>query len=288
MMERVLGEQVRLETQLDPGAGSVRIDRAQLEQILMNLAANARDAMPTGGTFIVRTRRVELSAEFARRQAGIAPGPYLLLTASDTGCGMDAETQARCFEPFFTTKAQGKGAGLGLSTAYGVLRQNGGHVRLETQPGRGTTFRIYLPAVQSDPHAGAVPLRQRTVLLVEDEDSVRHIIRRILQRDGFAVLEAADAVTALRMAEMYAASIDAVVADRVVPGAEPAALLAALEHRLPGVGIIRISGYCDGESGSSHGGENAGILLFKPFAPAELSAAMRTLLGSPPRGAAYA
>src|SRR5581483_4510888 len=196
LLRRAIGEDIELVTQLDPEIGNIEADRGQIEQVLVNLAVNARDAMPQGGKITIKTGTAVLSEEYVRQHEGAQVGHHVMLAVTDTGIGMDAETQKRIFEPFFTTKEPGKGTGLGLSTAYGIVKQSGGTIWVYSEPGHGTTFRIYLPRVT----ASADPIEQcasskpvsgsGTVLVVEDEDGVRTLIRMVLEQSGYTVLEA--------------------------------------------------------------------------------------------------
>ncbi len=216
MLRRLIGEDIELLTVSDPTLGPVKADPAQLEQVLLNLAINARDAMPQGGRLTIETANVHLDAAYARRRPGISPGPHVMLAVSDTGCGMDAETQARLFEPFFTTKGPGKGTGLGLSTVYGIVKQSGGNIWVYSEPGRGTAFKIYLPRVeepveleevQPAPEAARPSKASKTILLVEDEDGVRELVRDVLQEHGYTVLEAREAGEAIQLSSRHSGPI---------------------------------------------------------------------------------
>ncbi len=248
MVRRVIGEQIRLVLALDPTTGLVRADPGQLDQILINLAVNARDAMPQGGTITVETGNVVFDEAYAVEHFQVEPGAYVMLALSDTGHGMDRETRLHVFEPFFTTKEPGKGTGLGLATIYGVVRQAGGHIWLYSEPGHGTTFKLYFPRVGGAPEAPAATVaptvheRTAIVLLVEDEPAVRDISRRVLERAGYTVMAMADAREALALIET-GARIDVLLTDVVMPDLSGAELARQCLQQRPGVGIVLLSGY---------------------------------------------
>jgi CheY-like chemotaxis protein len=281
MMRRLIGEHVDLVLRLDPDLGTTRIDPGQFEQVIVNLAVNARDAMPSGGRITIATRQVEVQpGQFGPLQE-IPPGPYVAFSVSDTGGGMTDAVMARAFEPFFTTKSQGKGTGLGLATCYGIVRQAGGHLTLESSPGHGTTVTCYLPRVDAAPDAlttngkrHAAPGRGETVLVVEDELQVRKLIERALRRSGYAVLVAPDGEEAVRLFREQPDRVDLVITDLVMPLLSGPEVIAALRLERPGLPAICMSGYS----------ENAGMgdldveLLSKPFQTAELTARVRRLL----------
>src|SRR5256885_2005277 len=225
MLQRLIGEDIDLVTLLKPGLGRVKADQGQIEQVIMNLAVNARDAMPQGGALTIETANVELDEAYARQHVAVRPGPYVMLAVSDTGCGMDEETQSRIFEPFFTTKERGKGTGLGLSTVYGIVKQGGGYIWVYSEVGQGTTFKIFLPRVEADvtptePDVAKTKALSgtETILLVEDEPEVRHLFREILGRSGYVVLEADDSNTAVQFCGEYPGKIHLMVTDVVMPG----------------------------------------------------------------------
>jgi PAS domain S-box-containing protein len=284
MLRRIIGEDILLTVTADPEAGAVKADPGQLEQVLLNLAVNARDAMPRGGRLTVEVRGADLDATYARDHPDARPGPHVLLAVTDTGCGMDAATLARIWEPFFTTKGE-RGTGLGLATVHGIVKQSGGHVAVYSEVGHGTTFKVYLPRVAQRPRAGkshhgltVLPRGRETVLLVEDEDGVRALTRHVLRECGYTVLEARDGAEAMRLAEQHAGRIDLLLTDVVMPrmgGREVAERVAALQ---PGVRILFLSGYTD-DAVVRHGILEAEVaFLHKPFSPAALALKVREVL----------
>ena len=285
MLRRVIGEDVRLAFSAGPGLGAVRADPGQLEQVLMNLAVNARDAMPTGGRLTIETRNVDLDDGYARAHPGARPGPHVLLAVTDTGVGMPPEVKARIFEPFFTTKGPGHGTGLGLATVYGIVQQSGGHVEVYSEVGVGTAFKVYLP--RADGAAGgaksrsgtvAPPRGTETVLLVEDDPGVRALTRHVLAGCGYTVLEAADAEEAGRVAAGWDKPIHLLVTDVVMPGAGGRALAGRLVADRPGLKVLYVSGYTD-DAVVRHGVLHEAVnFLQKPFSPAALARQVRDVL----------
>ncbi|HEX8696051.1 MAG TPA: PAS domain S-box protein [Longimicrobium sp.] len=286
MLRRLIGEDVELVTRLERSAAHVRADPGQLEQVLLNLAVNARDAMPSGGRLIVETRNARLDEELKRTYPYVVPGSYVLLAVTDTGHGMDRETQERVFEPFFTTKP--RGTGLGLSTVYGIVKQSGGYIWVYSEPENGTTFRIYLPPVEapaeeaaSGPGAAAPTRGAETVLLAEDEETVRRLARRVLQRSGYTVLEAADGEEALRVAGAHRGPIHLLVTDVVMPRLGGRDLAARLLAARPGLRVLYVSGYTE-EAVQRHGVLDPGIgFLEKPFTAEALAERVRRALDEP-------
>jgi two-component system cell cycle sensor histidine kinase/response regulator CckA len=290
ILRRLIGEDIQLETSSAPDLGLVKADRSQIEQVILNLAVNARDAMPQGGRLTIETANVELDASYSHPPAVLSPGKYVMLAVTDNGCGMDAETQAHVFEPFFTTKEKGKGTGLGLATVYGVVKQSGGYVWVYSEPGRGTSFKIYLPRIaETAVPAGRegtsdmrVPQRgSETILLVEDEKGVRELAREYLTSSGYTVIEAEDGHTALELAAMHVGPIHLLLTDVVMPGISGRELAERVGQIRPGIKIIYMSGYTD-QAVVHHGIlENDAILLQKPFTLMTLAGKLREMLAVP-------
>jgi CheY-like chemotaxis protein len=291
MLRRLIGEHVELVTRLAPAPRRVRADLSQIEQVIVNLAINARDAMPEGGRICLETAEVVLDAAYARSHEGARVGPHVQLTVSDTGQGMDDATRSRVFEPFFTTKGPGQGTGLGLSTVYGIVQQSGGSVSVESEPGRGTTFRVCLPVLDEPPPAreaaAAPPPKARgseTVLVVEDERDVRELARDVLAESGYTVLEAADAEHAMRVAQGHEGAIHLLLTDVVMPGASGRDLADRLGPLRPTMKIVYMSGYTD------HAIVHKGVLepgltyIEKPFMNDDLARIVRSVLDDPKRG----
>ena len=285
MLRRLIGEHIELTTNLDPALPSVKADQSQIEQVILNLAVNARDAMPQGGKLLIETAKVDLDEDYASHHLPQKPGAYVLLTVADTGIGMDAETQVRIFEPFFTTKEIGKGTGLGLSTVYGVVRQSGGHIWVYSEPGIGTTFKIYLPCaaqtarVQQPPAAPAESLRgSETILLVEDEEALRELARSLLEDSGYTVLEAELPEAATEIALRHDGQIHALLTDMVMPGMTGKDLAAKLAPLRPEMKVVYMSGY----TSFTHAGlaDSEIALLVKPFTRDTLLRKLRETLES--------
>jgi signal transduction histidine kinase/CheY-like chemotaxis protein len=285
MLRRIIGEDVELHARLAPDLWRVKVDPAHMDQVIMNLAVNSRDAMPEGGKLTIETANVQLTEEYAASHLGARPGPHVMMAVSDTGIGMDAETQARVFEPFFTTKEQGKGTGLGLSIVYGIVKQNSGGIMLYSEPAGGTAFKIYLPALEeSVPTAPAesdatdAEPSGATILLVEDEDQVRNLARVFLERRGYRVVEAASGPEALRTLETYGGRIDLLLTDMVMPQMNGAALAARVKAMRPEIRVLFMSGYTEG--GVEGQGLPAGEAQFlqKPFAASALEHKVRDAL----------
>jgi PAS domain S-box-containing protein len=284
MLRRLIGEDIELVTVLQPDLCPVEADPGQLEQIVMNLAVNARDAMPEGGKLSIETGNAEVDEVFARNHFPMVPGRYVMLAVCDSGAGMDAETQRHIFEPFFTTKPRGRGTGLGLSMVYGIVKQSGGYIWAYSEPGLGTTFKIYFPRVEGtrgDAEAAVAasssPPGRETILLAEDEDSVRRLARRILEEAGYTVLEAREATEALTISEGWDGPIDLLVTDVVMPELNGRELAERLSVLRPGIQILYISGYTDHDvlDGIVGPGNN---FLQKPFTPEALASKVREAL----------
>jgi len=290
MLRRLIGEDIELVTVLDPALGRVKADPGQIEQVLMNLAVNARDAMPQGGKLTIETMNAYLDEDYARRHVDVQPGPYVMLAVSDTGVGMDAGTQAHLFEPFFTTKQVGQGTGLGLSTVYGIVKQSNGHIWVYSEPGHGTTFKIYLPMVEEvvelaeerTPVAAISQTGVEAVLLVEDNDDVRDLARRVLLQHGYSVLEARDGEEALLICERHEGPVHLLVTDVVMPGGLSGRQLAErLAALYPGMKVLYMSGYTDNAI-VHHGVLGPGMaFLQKPFSPDVLVCKVREVLDTP-------
>jgi two-component system, cell cycle sensor histidine kinase and response regulator CckA len=284
LLQRLIGEDVQLVTKPAEDLGRVKADPNQIEQVIMNLAVNSRDAMPQGGTLTVQTANVTLDRPLATQHVGLEAGRYVLLSVGDTGCGMSFEVQAHLFEPFFTTKPQGKGTGLGLSTIYGIIKQSGGHIWVESEPGQGTTFRIYLPRIDEPADSVAAvetrtaPQGSETILLVEDEDAVRHLLRDVLKRYGYSVLDAANGGDAIELCRSHPGPIDLVVTDMVMPqisGWEVADAVSALR---PKAKIIYMSGYIEHVVVEERVLDTGVAFLGKPFTPEALGRKVREVL----------
>jgi PAS domain S-box-containing protein len=284
MLRRLIGEDIQLGTSLDPGLGTVKADPGQIEQVLMNLSVNARDAMPEGGSLTIETRNAELDATYAARRPPTRAGRYVMLSVSDSGMGMDAETQSHLFEPFFTTKETGKGTGLGLSTVYGIVKQSEGYIWCYSEVGVGTTFKVYLPRVDEQAAASQKPALPplapgtETVLLIEDDRLLRELLDETLESGGYTVLVADDGDQALRISEEYAGAIQLVVTDVIMPGLTGRQAAEKIKVARSEVEILFISGYTN-EAIAKHGVLEPGAkFLSKPFTPADLLRKVRDVL----------
>jgi two-component system cell cycle sensor histidine kinase/response regulator CckA len=287
LLRPLIGENIELQTQLAPDLGRTRADAGQIEQVLMNLVVNSKDAMPNGGKITIQSANARLNHEDVRREYSyIHPGLYVVLSVTDTGEGMDKETQLRIFEPFFTTKEKGKGTGLGLSTVYGIIKQSGGYVLVQSEPGQGTTFRIYLPRVEDalEP-VGTLGISSsqnggsETVLLVEDEESVRQLVRETLESKGYKVLEAENGEAALRIVSNYSDKIDMLITDVVMPGMSGRELSARLCASRPQTKVLYLSGYTEDAIGHEGVVDPHTVFLQKPFTLQMLSRKVREVLG---------
>jgi len=287
LLRRLIGEHIDLRTVSAPGLDSVRADQGQIEQVIMNLAVNARDAMPNGGQLTIETRNVELDSRYHDRHGRLRNGPHVLLAVCDTGIGMDAETQSHLFEPFFTTKEMDKGTGLGLATVYGIVKQSGGDIWVYSEPGRGTCFKIYFPRVDQDPDltpkapATARPRAgSETILLAEDSDFVRRLLREILLNQGYTLLEARHGAEALQLSRDHAGRIDLLLTDMVMPHMSGRELAAHLHPLRPEMKILYMSGYTQ-EAIARDGVLDPGTsFLEKPFTTESLARKVRELLDS--------
>jgi PAS domain S-box-containing protein len=284
MLQRLLRADIELVSRTAPQLGQVRADQGSIEQVIMNLVVNAGDAMPAGGKLVLETANVDLDAGYAHDHLGVAPGPYVLLAVTDTGIGMDRATQARMFEPFFTTKDRGRGTGLGLSTVFGIVQQSHGHLWVESAPGRGTTFRIYLPRIA----AVATPRREdsqpatlrgsETILVVEDDDQVRAVAVAILRRYGYLVVAARDGGEAQRESDAQRGAIHLLLTDVVMPGISGPELAHRLRRRHPALKVLCMSGYTDEINDDHCARDNQLAYLQKPFTADALSTAVRRVL----------
>jgi PAS domain S-box-containing protein len=285
LLRPMIGEDISLRLYLDKELGKVAADSAQIDQIVMNLAVNARDAMQQGGTMSLRTANVELDSSYQATHPSIPPGSYVMLSVSDTGCGMDPQTRARVFEPFFTTKAPGKGTGLGLSTVYGIVTRSGGYIWVYSEPGYGTTFKLYFPravdaTMPSLQEADAdSPAGSETILLVEDDEGVRLTTTAMLEMAGYRVLTAASAEVAIELARMGDNPIDIVLTDVVMPSMSGTEMLPLLRAYRPGLKAIFMSGYA-GEHIAARGLSLGDVLLEKPFSKNDLLRKIRKALSS--------
>lgn len=288
MLRRLIGEDIQVSFKRERRLGRVKIDPGQVEQILMNLAVNARDAMPMGGRLCIETANAELDETYARQNVYVKPGSFVMLSVSDTGSGMDKHTQAHIFEPFFTTKDPGKGTGLGLSTVYGIVKQNQGYIQVYSELGRGATFKVYFPLVEEEMQAilptaePSLPGGMETVLLVEDEEALRKLARTCLESRGYYVLEAAEAASATEIAQRHAGEIDLLLTDVVMPGVSGRELAHRLAELRPSLKVLYMSGYT-GDLVARHGVLDPGILLLeKPFTLHSLLTKVRQALHAAP------
>ncbi|OFW60995.1 MAG: hypothetical protein A2133_04260 [Actinobacteria bacterium RBG_16_64_13] len=285
MLHRLVGEDVDLVMSLASEPALVKADSVQLEQVLVNLAANARDAMPRGGSLAIAVSPVEIDDSYGESHAGVEPGPYVMLSVSDTGSGMDAETKRRIFEPFYTTKGEGRGTGLGLSTVYGIVHQSGGSIWVYSEPGNGTTFRVYLPQAEGEPEpvappeVGAAGGKGQLILIVEDEPSLRSLASLMIERLEYRAVEAANGGEALILVEEEGLRPDLLLTDVIMPGMSGSVLVERLRKTLPDLRVIFMSGYPDSAM-ANHGIIDSDIsFLQKPFSMSGLAAKVRATLG---------
>jgi CheY-like chemotaxis protein len=277
MLRRLVGENIEMELVLAPDTQTIKADRSQIEQVILNLVVNARDAMPNGGKLIIETGNWQLDRSTVLRHPYVIPGPYALLKVTDTGCGMDSELQSHIFEPFFTTKEKGKGTGLGLATAYGVIKQSGGYIWVDSEVGKGTAFRIYLPQVSGAAEpvteakpAAAIAAERGTILVVEDEAALRRLTKKTLSEAGHKVFEAGDAAEALEISRKSGETINLLLTDVIMPGMSGKKLADAMVVERPGIGVLYMSGYTDGEIATHGVLEKGTAILRKPFTRDEL------------------
>ena len=285
MLPRLISEDIEFLLVPDPQLGKVKADPGQLEQVILNLAVNARDAMPQGGKLVVETKNVAMDEQSARRHHPARPGQYVLLMVSDTGTGMDADTQSHIFEPFFTTKQQGNGTGLGLATVYGIVKQSGGFIWVYSEPGRGTTFKVYLPRadepaefIQQSKDPGAAIRGTETLLLVEDEEALRELVGEFLREHGYVVLEAKNGAAGLRVAEQHRGNIDLLVTDMVMPKMGGRELAERLMVQRPALKTLYLSGYSESVAAPDPEGFWNGVFLQKPFSMNTLGRKVREVL----------
>jgi PAS domain S-box-containing protein len=286
MLRRIIGEDIELSTLLANDLGRVKIDPGQFEQMILNLVVNAKDAMPSGGKLTIETANVILDESYAHTHVGVTPGHYVRLSVSDTGVGMPKDVMEKIFEPFFTTKEKGKGTGLGLSTVYGIVKQSGGNIWVYSEPGHGTTIKIYLPRVEEDldtlhgrDETDSLPGGSETVLLVEDEQEVRSLAHRLLSQQGYKVLEAANGEEALRVVQEHIGKkIHLLLTDVVMPQMGGKELAEKLKILRPDIKVLYTSGYTD-DAIVHHGILDSGVVLLqKPFSPAALAQKVREVL----------
>ena len=289
MCQRLIGEDIDIVTDLDPGLEAINADPGQMEQMIMNLAVNARDAMPNGGQLTIRTKNVEIGARGIPSAAfPVRPGPYVVLTVADTGAGMTPEVKSRIFEPFFTTKEKGKGTGLGLATVFGTVKQSGGYIVADSEPGRGAAFSIYLPsvteAVVPAPSSSSPSARlagSETILIVEDEEKIRGMVRKFLEMRGYTVFEAAGGHEALRLAQDRKKPFDLLVTDLVMPEMNGLELSSRLKSASPSTKILYMTGYTDHAILRQEVPEFQSNVLMKPFTSQELNKKVREVLDGP-------
>jgi two-component system cell cycle sensor histidine kinase/response regulator CckA len=288
MLRRLVGEDVVFSVIPAAHLGKILVDPGQLEQVVLNLVVNARDAMPKGGSLTIRTDNVTLDAAHLALHAGVMPGEYVMLSLSDTGHGMDAATRARIFEPFFTTKEQGKGTGLGLSTVWGIVAQSGGHVAVQSAPGAGTTFRVYFPCVSREteepllePAAPTTLKGSETILVVEDEEQVRKLLSQVLRRAGYHVLEAQDGGAAISVSEEFAGPVQLLLTDVIMPRMNGRELAERLLRTRPDMKVLYVSGYTEDAMIQKGVIDGSVTLLQKPITPQALLRKVRDMLDAP-------
>jgi len=287
ILRRLIGEQIQTVVVLDPCVGHVLGDPVQLEQVIMNLALNARDAMPEGGILTIETGNIDLDEEYVRRHPGASPGPHVRISVEDTGCGISSDNLAHIFEPFYSTKEIGKGTGLGLATVYGIVKQSRGYVEVSSQPGRGSRFTALLPrriaTRREEIEVASVAEPQRifrgTVLVVEDDEGIRNLIGKILGDFGYPVIEASDGVEALKILQTFKGRCDLIIADVIMPRMTGAALVEAVKVFVPDIKVLFVSGYA-GDTITANGVGDESAILQKPFLPTALTDKVAELLSA--------
>jgi CheY-like chemotaxis protein len=284
MLRRLIGEDIEVRLSLGAEVGNIRADPSHIDQALVNLVVNARDAMPTGGQITIETANVQLDETYAKTHTGVQPGEFVMVAVSDTGHGMDAETRRRIFEPFFTTKDKGKGTGLGLATVYGIIKQSGGDIWVYSERDRGTTFKLYFPRVTSAPvetvegAPESQPTGSETVLLVEDEKAVRDLTAKMLQKLGYTVLVANGGAEAIEISRSFTGPINLLLTDVVMPSMSGRQVADALSGSRPGLKVLYLSGYTD-NTVVHHGVLESGVnFLPKPFSREVLAKKIRDVL----------
>jgi signal transduction histidine kinase/ActR/RegA family two-component response regulator len=285
MLVRLIGEDIELKTIIYPDLEPIKADSGQIEQILMNLIVNARDAMQNGGSLTIKTSKIELVESYCEKHPNLKPGRYAVITVSDTGCGMDEDTKARIFEPFFTSKPKGEGTGLGLATTFGIVKQHKGHIEVYTKPDVGTSFEIYLPVFtgkverqKEQDEYDQLPKGTETILLVEDDEIVQRVAIRILERLGYNVLRASNGRKAMALVEEYDKDIDLLITDIVMPGMSGDELAEELKELRPDVKVLYTSGYAEGAVVNSKVLESEECFLGKPYTQDSLSRKVRQIL----------
>jgi signal transduction histidine kinase/CheY-like chemotaxis protein len=285
LLRRLMDDNIEMTTAVSENVGKVKADPAQIEQVLMNLVVNARDAMPQGGRIVIETSNIDLDSAYADGHASVKPGRYVMLAVSDTGMGMDRDTVAHIFEPFYTTKESGRGTGLGLSTVYGIVKQSGGYIWVYSELGNGSTFKVYLPRIEdSVDEVAPLPVSldsqrgSETILLVEDEEAVRDLIQTVLNDQGYNVIPSRDTQHALQIAETFAHEIHLLLTDVVMPGMSGRELAAHITARRRGIRVLFMSGYTDNVITSGGVLEKGITFLQKPFSPGQLTQKVRDVL----------
>ncbi len=284
ILRRLIGEQIQTVVVLDPHVGHVLGDPVQLEQVVMNLALNARDAMPEGGILTIETGNVDLDEDYVRLHPGSTPGPHVRISVEDTGCGISSDSLAHIFEPFYSTKEVGQGTGLGLATVYGIVKQSRGYVEVSTQPGRGSRFTALFPRVVKQGEEIEVPpavepqrVCRGTVLVVEDDEGIRNLIGKILTESGYPVIEASDGVEALKILQTFKGRCELIIADVIMPRMTGAALVEAVQVLLPDIKVLFVSGYANDTLAVNGVGDESAFLQ-KPFLPTTLTEKVAELL----------